>query len=394
MNQYSFNTAINRFNTNSLKWDFAEEIFKVKDVLPMWVADMDFRAPQPIIDAVMKVSQHGIFGYSKVQPSYYEALIEWMKDHHNWEIKKEWVTSSPGGVPALHIFIKEFTNPGDQVIVQTPVYYPFFSAIKSANCEMLDNPLRFKDNRYTMDLTDLKRKINSRTKLIILCNPHNPVGRVWSEAELKEVGELCVRNNIFVVSDEIHQDIVFDGFKHIPFASISDQFTDNSITITGISKSFNLAGLQMSNIIISNTSIRKRFRKAAESCGLFLPNIFAIAATEAAYQSGAPWLKQLLKYLKENLVFLNDYVTKKIPGLRVIQPEGTYLVWLDFRDCGIDPSRLGQFVREEAKVALDAGTKFGCKEEGFERMNIACPRTTLLEGLRRIEEAVRAARKR
>jgi cystathionine beta-lyase len=392
--KYDFDTVVDRHNTNSIKWDFAEEIFKVKNVLPMWVADMDFRVPQSVIDATKKVAMHGIFGYSGVPLSYYEAFINWMKNHHKWDIKKKWVTFAPGGVPALHMIIKAFTKPRDQVIVQTPVYYPFFDAIKSGNCEIMDNPLRFENNRYTMDITDLKNKITSRTRMIILCNPHNPIGRVWQEDELKELGELCVKNNILVASDEIHQDIIFNDFKHIPFASISDLFADKSVTITGISKTFNLAGLQMSNIIIPNSSIRKRFNKMLGSCGLFLPNIFAIAATEAAYRNGTPWLKQLMKYLKENLTLLNSYVTEKIPGLRVIQPEGTYLVWLDFRDCGIDPSRLGCFVREDAKVALDEGTKFGSKEEGFERMNIACPRSTLLEGLRRIEEAVRTNKDR
>jgi cystathionine beta-lyase len=389
---YKFNTVIDRNNTNSIKWDFAEEIFKEKDILPMWVADMDFRVPPPGIDAVKKVAMHGIFGYSGVPPSYYEVLIEWMKNRHNWNIKKEWVTFASGGVPALHMAVKAFTKPGDQVIVQTPVYYPFFDAIKSGSCEILDNPLSFKNNRYTMNLVDLKSKVNSRTKMIILCNPHNPVGRVWRETELRELGELCIKNGILVVSDEIHQDIIFDGFQHVPFATISNEFANLSVTVTGISKTFNLAGLQMSNIIITNSSIRKRFRKVMESCGLFLPNIFAIAATEAAYRSGAPWLKQLMKYLQGNLAFLNNYITERIPGLRVIQPEGTYLVWLDFRDCGINPSKLGQFVRNDAKVALDDGLKFGSKEKGFERMNIACPRTTLQEGLHRIEEAVKTIR--
>jgi cystathionine beta-lyase len=392
--KYDFNTVIDRYNTNSIKWDFAEEIFKVKDILPMWVADMDLRVPPPVIDAAKKVAMHGIFGYSGVSSSYYEALIEWMKSHHKWDIKKEWVTFTPGGVPALHLIMNAFTKPGDQVIVQTPVYYPFFDAIKGSNCKILDNPLRFENNQYIMNLTDLRKKVNSRTKILILCSPHNPVGRVWCETELKELGELCIKNNILVVSDEIHQDIVFDGFQHIPFATISDVFADRSVTITGISKTFNLAGLQMSNIIIPNSSIRRRFNKMVESCGLFLPNIFAIAATEAAYRSGTPWLKQLLKYLHDNLTFLNDYAREKIPGLKVVQPEGTYLVWLDFRECGINPSRLGQFVREDAKVALEVGTKFGCKEEGFERMNIACSRATLLEGLHRIEEAVRTVRNR
>ena len=212
---------------------------------------------------------------------------------------------------------------------------------------------------------------------------------MWQEAELKDIGELCIKNDILIVSDEIHQDIVFEGFKHIPFASISDAFADRSVTITGISKTFNLAGLQMSNIIIPNSSINRRFTKMVESCGIFLPNTFAIAATEAAYRHGASWLEQLLSYLQENLVFLNSYIAERIPGLKVIQPEGTYLVWLDFRGCGIDHTKLGSFLREDAKVALEAGTKFGCKEKGFERMNIACPRATLTEGLRRIEKTIR-----
>ncbi len=387
--KYDFDTIIDRHNTNSIKWDFVEEIFSVKDILPMWVADMDFRLPEPVIDAVKKVAMHGIFGYTGVPLSYYDAFIQWMKSHHNWDIKKEWVTFTPGGVTALHMLVKAFTQPGDQVVVQTPVYYPFFDAIKSGHCEILDNPLQFKDELYTMDLAELKSKVNSRTKMIILCNPHNPVGRVWQEAELKDIGELCIKNDILIVSDEIHQDIVFEGFKYIPFASISDAFADRSVTITGISKTFNLAGLQMSNIIIPNSSISRRFTKMVESCGIFLPNTFAIAATEAAYRHGASWLEQLLSYLQENLVFLNSYIAERIPGLKVIQPEGTYLVWLDFRGCGIDQTKLGRFLRKNAKVALEAGTKFGSSGEGFARMNIACPRATLTEGLRRIEKTIR-----
>ena len=390
--KYDFDAVVDRHNTNSIKWDFAEEIFKVKGILPMWVADMDFQVPEPVIDAINKVADHGIFGYTGVTESYYEALVYWMKNHHNWDIEKEWVAFTPGGVPALYMLVRAFTKPGDQVVVQTPVYYPFFSAISSGNCEMLDNPLRLVNGFYTMDLADLENKVSNRTKMIILCSPHNPVGRVWREAELRDLGELCVKNDILVVSDEIHQDIVFDGYKHVPFASISREFASRSIMVTGASKTFNLAGLQMSSIVIPNSALMRRFSKTVQDCGLFLPNIFALAATEAAYRHGGPWLEQLIKYLQGNLAFLNSYITKRIPGLKVIQPEGTYLVWLDFRDCGIDPARLGKFVHEDAKVALDEGTKFGCKEDGFERMNIACPRATLVEGLRRIEEAIRKIR--
>ncbi|UCG53902.1 MAG: pyridoxal phosphate-dependent aminotransferase [Dehalococcoidia bacterium] len=387
--EYDFNNIIDRHNTNSIKWDFVEEFFEVTDILPMWVADMDFRLPKSIIDAVRKVAEHGIYGYTGIPTSYYDVLIKWVKSHHNLDLKKEWITFTPGGVTALHMLVKAFTRPGDQVVVQTPVYYPFFGAIKSGQCELLDNPLKFTGERYFMDLDDLKSKINSRTKMIILCNPHNPIGRVWRKDELKDIGELCLKNGILVVADEIHQDIVFKGFKHTPYASISGTFVDRSITIAGISKTFNLAGLQFSNIIIPNVSLRKRFMKIVEGCGVFLPNIFSIAATEAAYRFGDPWLEQLLAYLQENLVFLNKFIQENIPGLKIIQPEGTYLVWLDFTGCGIDPAKLKTFLFEKAKVALEAGVKFGPNGEGFARMNIACPRKILAEGLCRIERAVR-----
>jgi len=390
--KYDFDTIIDRYNTNSIKWDFAEKAFSVKDILPMWVADMDFKVPDPVIDALKKVAEHGIFGYTAAPQSYYDALKAWMKRRHNWDIKSEWVSYSPGVVPALFMLVKAFTKPKDQVIVQTPAYYPFFSAIQSSNCEILDNPLRLENGQYRMDLADLESKISSRTKMIILCSPHNPIGRVWQETELRELGELCLKNDILIISDEIHQDIIFDGFKHIPFALISEELADRTIVCTGASKSFNLAGLQMSGIIIPNPELRERFNNTVSSCGILLPNIFAVAAVEAAYRHGESWLEHLLDYLQGNLKCMTDYITERIQGLEIIQPEGTYLVWLDFRKCGIDRARLDKFLREDAKVALEEGTKFGCKEEGFERMNIACPRGTLEEALRRIERGLSKAR--
>jgi len=386
--KYDFDMIIDRYNTNSIKWDFAENKFSVKDILPMWVADMDFKVPEPVIDALKKVAEHGIFGYTAASQSYYAALKAWMKRRHNWDIKSEWVTYSPGVVSALFMLVKAFTKPEDQVIIQTPVYYPFFSAIKSSNCEILDNPLRLENGQYRMDLADLESKVSSRTRMIMLCSPHNPIGRVWRETELRDLGELCLKNNILIISDEIHQDIIFDGFKHIPFALISEELADRTVVCTGASKTFNLAGLQMSGIIIPNPELRERFNNTVRSCGIIQPNIFAVAAAEAAYRDGESWLEQLLNYLQGNLVFMTDYITERIPGLEIIQPEGTYLVWLDFRKCGIDLARLDGFLCKDAKVGLEAGTKFGCKEEGFERINIACTRATLEEGLRRIEEGV------
>ncbi len=386
--QNKFDTVINRYNTGSLKWDFAEALFSVKDILPMWVADMDFKTTQPVIDALKKLAEFGIFGYAHIAPSYYEAVIGWMKSRHNWDIQREWVVFSPGVIPAICALIRSFTEPGDQIIVQTPAYFPFFEAITGNKCEILDSPLKLEHDQYVMDLDDLEQKISPRTRIFILCSPHNPISRVWQKEELRKIGELCLKHGILIVSDEIHMDIIYDGCRHVPFTTISEEFADKSIVCTAASKTFNLPGLNHSNIIISNPELRERFNTAIGSSGFHSPSLFGIAATQAAYLHGEEWLEQLLAYLQGNITFLKKYITEKIPGLKLVQPQGTYLLWLDFRDCGINPDRLGKFVREDAKVGLQAGTIFGCKEEGFERMNIACPRTALAEGLHRIEKAI------
>jgi len=390
--KYNFDTAINRYHTNSAKWDSAEQLFKVKGILPMWVADMDFRVPEEVIEAVRKAADHGIFGYTIVPESYYEALISWLKRRHGWEIQRDWVVLCTGVVPAIRMLIKAFTQPGDQVIVQSPVYYPFFSVVKDNGCEVLDNPLRLVNGRYVMDLDDLRRRINKRTRIMLLCSPHNPVSRVWQAEELKMLGNLCLENDIMVISDEIHEDIVYDGFKHVPFPLVAAEFIQNSIVCTSGSKTFNLAGLKTASVIIADAEMRKSFAAVSRSHGLSSPNTFGPIATEAAYRYGEPWLEQLLDYLQENIAWLTAYAGERIPGLKVIPPEGTYLVWLDFRACGIKPDRLSKFAREDAGVGLEAGTVFGCKEEGFERMNIACTRSTLAEGMGRLEKAVKLLR--
>jgi cysteine-S-conjugate beta-lyase len=386
--RYDFDNVVERRGMGSVKWDFAEKYFTFKDILPMWVADMDFRSPQPVIDALLKKAEHGIFGYAGLPPSYCESIVAWMKRRHGWEIVDDWMVQTPGVVPAIHLAVTAFSDPGDQVIVQPPVYYPFFYAIKCSNREIIENPLLLENDKYQMDFPDLERKITPRTRMIILCNPHNPVSRVWSREDLERLGEICIKNNVLIVSDEIHADIVHSGFKHVPFASISEHFAANSIICTAASKTFNLPGLQTSNIVISNPDLRKRFKEAVRSTGFGSPNIFGIAATEAAYRYGEEWLDQLLPYLQGNIDFLKNYMTDKIRGLKIAQPQGTYLLWLDFRGCGIDPGKLGNFVREDARVALEPGVLFGCKENGFERMNIACPRSILSEGLGRIARAV------
>jgi len=387
--QYDFDSIIERHNTNSIKWDYVEKYFNDKDILPMWVADMDFKAPPAIMEAARKVADFGIFGYSGTPASYYEAVIGWMKKRHGWEVKREWIAMSPGVVPALHVLVNALTQPGDQVILQTPVYYPFFDAVKSGGREVLDNPLKLEGDQYVMDLADLEEKITTRTKMIILCNPHNPISRVWNKDELMDLGELCLKHNITVVSDEIHADIVYSGFRHVPFSLVAEGFADNSVICTAASKTFNLPGLQTSNLVIPNHDLKKRFSDTMRNSGVPSPGMFGVAATEAAYCYGEDWLVQLLDYLEGNIAFLKKFLSDNIPGARVVQPQGTYLLWLDFRDCGIPADRLANFVRDTARVALEPGTLFGNKEEGFERMNIACPRALLERGLSQIAGAVK-----
>ncbi len=391
--KYDFDTVINRVGTCSAKWDGAEQFFKLKDVLPMWVADMDFKSPQPVIDAVRSVAERGIFGYATCPDSYYEALMAWMKKRHGWTFQQEAVVLTPGVVPALKLLIKTLVKPGEQVIVQTPVYYPFFSAIEDNGCEILDNPLRLAGGKYEMDLDDLKRKLTPKTKVMLLCSPHNPISRVWTWDELARLGQLCAEYEITVISDEIHSDLVYHGFKHYPFDGVMPQFMVKSVVCTAASKTFNLPGLRTSNIVISNKDIRDRFRKTMRDCAMSGPNMFGLVATEAAYRSGEEWLEQLLTYLEGNISFLQHFIKERIPGLKVIQPQGTYLLWLDLRECGIDPSRLGKFIREDARVGTEAGTMFRCPVEGFERMNIACPRSVLLQGLKQLEETVKRLRR-
>jgi cystathionine beta-lyase len=387
--EFDFDTVIDRRNTGSVKWDLAEARLGYRDIIPMWVADMDFRAPEPIIQALRKVADHGIYGYAARMPSYYEAFISWMNQRFNWDIKREWIEFTPGVVTAVNLAVRAFTQPGDEVIVQTPVYYPFFSAVTCNGRTLLDNPLRLENGRYIMDLASLEKKMTPRTRLILLCSPHNPGGRVWNKEELTALGELCLKHGIIVVSDEIHSDIVYHGFSHTVFATLSPEFAQNSIVCTGVSKTFNLAGLAISNIVIPNADLRKRFHDEVAACGLTLSNIFGLAAAEAAYRHGKPWLEALLKYLEGNLDYLTDYIVSNIPGIKVVRPQGTYLVWLDCRDLPISGERARNFMLAEARVGLEEGTIFGAKEIGFWRMNFACPRSILKQAMERIETAVR-----
>lgn len=389
--KYNFDEVIDRTNYHSVKWDELETIFGdiPQDVLPMWVADMEFRSPQPVIEAIKKANEHGIYGYTSRPLSYYQAIIDWMEKRHNWKIKKDWLAFSPGVVPALSFIIRAFCQPGDKVVVQPPVYYPFFRVIENNGCHVVNNPLKLSNKKYFIDWEDLERKVDDpRVKLLILCSPHNPVGRVWQKEELIILGEICLKHHIIVVSDEIHADILFKGYIHTPFASISPAFAHNSITCTAPSKTFNLAGLQTSSIIIPNKKYYKIYENILDSSALNENNVFGLVALEAAYRDGEEWLEQLLSYLNENLKFLMKYFKERIPKVKVIKPEGTYLVWLDCRQLGLSVKDLNNFMIKKARVALDDGHWFGTEGKGFMRINIACPRSFLEEGLKRIEEAV------
>ncbi|MCP4136252.1 MAG: pyridoxal phosphate-dependent aminotransferase [bacterium] len=389
---YDFDKIISREGTGSVKWELAPLLYAQEDILPMWVADMDFEAPKPVMAALAETAQKGVYGYTYATSGYSEAIIEWIKKRHNWTIQKNWLAYAPGVVPALNMLINTFSNPGDKIIIQPPVYYPFMSAIKNNGRQIIDNPLVLSDGKYHIDFDDLEKKAATRrAEILILCSPHNPVGRVWTKEELTRIGEICIKNDILVISDEIHFDLVRKGFLHTCFASISEEFLMNSITCTAPSKTFNLAGLQTSNLVIPDLKKKNAYQVTLEKNGIMGPNLFGAVALEAAYRESEDWLEQLLVYLEKNLAFMKDFISQKIPSVTVPEPEATYLVWLDFRKLGLDNSSLEKLMNHTAGVALDHGYIFGKEQgSGFERINIACPRSVLEEGLKRIEKAVKS----
>jgi cystathionine beta-lyase len=390
--KYNFDTPIDRHNTTSFKWNGAHLFLgeKAKEALPMWVADMDFRVPHEVIDALRKTADHGIFGYSITPDSYYDSIISWMGIRYKWSVKREWIYHSPGIVPGLNCIVNAFTNPGDAIIIQPPVYYPFTNCIVNNDRCVVNNCLRLDNNLYTIDYDDFEKKIFlHNAKMLILCNPHNPVGRVWTIEELTTLGRICLKYNIIVVSDEIHSDLTYGGYSTTAFANISDDFAQNSIICTSASKTFNLAGLQTANIIIPNSKLGNIFNNYMTRLNLLRPNIFGQIATQAAYNFGDEWLRQLKNYLQDNLDFLIHFINENIKGINIIKPEGTYLAWLDCRALGMGGEELKMFMLDRAKVAFDDGYLFGLGGEGFTRMNIACTRQTLHEALRRIEKALK-----
>ncbi|MCX8131042.1 MAG: PatB family C-S lyase [Clostridia bacterium] len=381
-----FNEVIDRLNTNSVKWDLAEKIFGCAGVLPMWVADMDFLSPREVIDAITQRARHGIYGYTERPDSYYMSVINWMQRRHGCRLEREWLINCPGVVPSLNSAVKAFTKPGDKVIVQPPVYYPFFSAVTNQGCEIVYNNLILDNGRYMMDFEDLEEKMDKSVKALILCSPHNPVGRVWTRQELARLGEICLRNNVVIISDEIHCDILLDSYRHTHIFTLSQELQANTVTCISPSKTFNLAGLSTSMAIIPDKRLREKYSAAIASTGFYHNNIFGITALETAYNYGEEWLDKLLTYLGKNLNTLEKFFQKRIPGIKVIRPEGTYLVWLDCRSLDMEQKALVDLMAKKAGVGLEDGQVFGPGGEGFLRINIACPHSLLEEGLTRIEK--------
>ncbi len=383
--KYDFDEIIPRRHTNSYKWDGATD----SDVLPLWVADMDFRTAPAITEALKQRVEHGIFGYTRVPDEYYEAVTAWFKRRHGWDIRREWMIYTSGVVPAISAIIKALTGPGDKVLVQTPVYNCFFSSIRNNGCEVASSPLVYEDRTYRMDLEDLERKASDeKTKVMLLCNPHNPAGRVWTREELTAVGEICIRHGVTVVSDEIHCELVYSGHRHIPFASISEDFLRHSVTCVSPSKAFNIAGLQIANIIAPDETMRRRIDKAININEVCDVNPFGVIATMAAYNEGEEWLGQLLDYLWQNYLFLVEFCRTQLPDFPVARLEGTYLAWMDCRALGIGSEKLEQLLVGEAKLWLNAGTMYGAEGEGFMRWNLACPRSVLEQALVRFKAFV------
>ena len=384
--KYDFDEIIPRRGTNSYKWDSAGDA----DILPMWVADMDFRTAPPVVEALRKRVEHGIFGYVRVPDAYYAAVTNWFARRHDWQIEKEWIIYTTGVVPALSAVIKALTAPGDKVMVQTPVYNCFFSSIRNNGCGMIANPLIYRNGTYQIDFADLEQKAaDPSVKVLLLCNPHNPAGRVWTKQELTRIGDICIRNNVWVVADEIHCELVFPGHTYIPFASISQEFLMHSVTCTSPSKAFNLAGLQIANIISADTDIRTKIDKAININEVCDVNPFGVEALMAAYNDGEEWLEELKQYLFANYNYLRVYFEEYLPEFPVATLEGTYLVWADCSVLNQSSDETVKTLLEKEKLWVNEGSLYGEAGEGFIRINIACPRQQLIEGLNRLRRALK-----
>lgn len=386
--QYDFDTPIDRTHTWSIKHDFKKENGKADDILPLWVADMDFRSPDSVVEALKKAVDHGIFGYSRADESYFDAVAAWYQKRHHLTLQPEWMTCTPGIVFALSIAVRAFTQEGDAVLIQPPVYHPFSRAILRNKRTLVENPLVLKDGHYEMDLEELEQKVlDEHVKLMILCNPHNPVGRVWTREELTALADICLRHHVYVISDEIHGDFVWQGHEQTPYASISEEACLHSMMCTAPSKTFNLAGMATSNLFIPDPEMRRKFRSELLDVGQENMNRLGLFACRAAYEGGGEWLDQLIGYLAGNLALVRDFCKNRVPQIQLVKPEGTYLAWLDCRELGMTDDELMAFFSNEAKVWLDPGTHSGEQGSGFMRFNLGSSRSVIAQALDQIEAA-------
>lgn len=389
----NFDEVIDRRNTKSVKWDMAQTLFNSKDVIPMWVADMDFKAPEAINEALKQRAEHGVYGYTLIDKDTQNAIINWNKERHGWNVEPEWFTFSNGVVTTLHMAVQAFTEPDDGVLIQTPVYPPFYNVLKTHNRNIVKNPLVYKDSYYTIDFADFEEKLK-QVKAFILCSPHNPVGRVWKKEELEEMARLCMKHDVLIISDEIHGDLVYPGQKHIPIASLSEEIANRTVTCTAPSKTFNVPGLGASYVITPNREIRNDLDHAYQKQGFHnMLNTMGQIGLEAAYTHGADWVDELTAILEGHYHYVKESFAAHAPELKVVQSEGTYLLWIDCTGLHLgDAKELREFFVSEAKVGLNAGIDYGEEAEQFMRMNIGCPRATLEEAVNRIIAAVQKRR--
>ncbi len=386
--KYNFDKVVNRYNTNSIKYDCAKEWGVPEDVLPMWVADMDFQTAPEILEAMHKSVELGIFGYSSPKREYYEIVTKWFWERFGWKAEPDWIVKTPGVVFAIATAIRALTQNGDAIMIQQPVYYPFRAVIQDNERKCINNPLVLNNGRYEMDFDDMEKKIiEKQVKMFVLCSPHNPVGRVWKTEELERVIAICKRHDVFIISDEIHCDFVYPGYEHTILAKLASDYLDHMIICTAPSKSFNLAGLQLSHIFIPDEKLRELFKKELLVIPYDESGTLALAAGRAAYEFGAEWMEELKEYLCGNLSYLREFLHNNLPKVKLIEPEGTYLVWLDFSEYNLTPQELEKKMLYEAKLWLDEGTIFGEEGAMFERVNIACPRSILEKALHQLKEA-------
>lgn len=384
---FDFDTIIDRWNSDSVKYDGLNAEFGCQDILPMWVADMDFQAPPAVLEAARKCCERGVFGYTFRSDEGKEVFRDWVRRRYDWDTRPEWLSSSPGIVTALALSVRALTQPGDKIMIMTPVYPPFFSVVRDNGRQLVYNPLKREEGKYVIDWEDMEEGMKGGVKMLILCNSHNPVGRVWTKQELKRIGDLCCRYDVLIVSDEIHADLALFGNRHTVMASVSDEIANRTLTAMAPSKTFNIAGMMNSVVVARNPEILEKYNRELLSLHLDSGNIFGHITLKAAYKYGEEWLNELAVYLGNNVDFALDYFHRELPDVQVCRPEGSFLLWLDFNPTGISHEECGERLLKRGKIGLNDGLTFGEEGRGFRRMNIGCPRSVLEDGLKRIKSA-------